>query len=109
MSDKNSEKIQELQMLEQNAQQLSLQRQAFQFEINETENALEELSKEGEEVFKIVGQVMIKSDKKNVESDLKKKLGLLNIRIKAIDSQEKNIVEKADDLRKELSKSMDSK
>ena len=37
------EKIQQLQMMEQNLQQILLQKQAFQFELNETENAGKEV------------------------------------------------------------------
>ena len=43
-SDFQPERIQELQILEQNLQNLSLQKQAFDFELSESEHALEELS-----------------------------------------------------------------
>jgi len=38
-------KIQELQILEHNLQNLMMQKQAFQLELNETVNALEEVKK----------------------------------------------------------------
>ena len=59
----NQEKIQEIQFLEQNLQGLMFQKQAFQVESSETKAALKELEKSDDEVFKIVGQLMIKSDK----------------------------------------------
>ena len=46
-------KIQEIQFLEQNLQNLLMQKQAFQMELSETQAALKELENSGEEVFKI--------------------------------------------------------
>jgi len=69
--DKAREKsIQQLQILEQNLQNILLQKQAFQIEFRETQAALKELEKSGEEVFKIIGQLMIKTDKKDVKEEL---------------------------------------
>ena len=68
--DKETEKnIQELQILEQNLQSIMMQKQAFQLELSEVENALEELKKSGDEVYKIVGQVMIKAKKAKQEAN----------------------------------------
>ena len=81
--------IQEINILEQNLQQLFLQKQAFNMELSETETALEEIKKSGDEIFKIVGQLMIKSEKKKIEEELVQKIKLLQLRCNSLDKQEK--------------------
>jgi len=100
----DSEKIQELQALEQNLQTLSLQRQAFTFEISESEHALQELKNSQGDVYKIVGQVMVLKGRDELAQDLERKLKLLNLRMKAIESQEKELLEKSESLRDEFSR-----
>lgn len=101
--DKETEKqIQELQILEQNLQNFVMQKQAFQLELSEVENAINELKNAGDEVYKIVGQIMIKSSKTNTEKDLKEKQELISVRLKSIDSQEKVLEKKAEVLRKKV-------
>ena len=99
---KQEEKLQEMQMIEQNLQQLLMQKQAFQMELNETDSALEEIKKAGDEVFKIIGQLMIKSDKKKMQDELENKKKLIDLRIKSFDKQEKTFTEKAEELRKDV-------
>ena len=74
--DKETEnQIRELQILEQNLQSMLMQKQAFQLELSETENAIEELNKSNDETFKIVGNIMIKYSKENLLKDLKERTG----------------------------------
>lgn len=94
--------IQELQILEQNLQSLMMQRQAFQVEENEIENALNELKKTKEDAYKIIGQVMIKADKTELEKDLKHKKELIALRIKSIEKQENIIREQVTRLREDI-------
>jgi len=75
-------KIQELQFVEQNIQALLMQKQAFQMELSETENAFEEVKKTKSEIYKIVGQIMLKADKENTEKELSHKKEILSLRIK---------------------------
>jgi len=98
------EKIQELQILEQNLQALLLQKQAFQLELNETENALSELGKSKDEVYKITGQIMIKASKPELEKELKEKTDILSLRLKSIEKQESIFKEKLEKLRNEVEK-----
>ena len=101
-----AKQIQDLQMMEQNMQNLLMQKQAFLMESNETENALEELKKSGEEVYKIVGQIMIKSKKAEVEKDLKQKKDILDLRLKSIEKQEDLIKEQLTKKRDEVIKKL---
>lgn len=104
--DSQDKKIQELQLLEQNLQNLLLQKQAFQMESVETQAALKEIDGAGDEVFKIVGQLMIKSDKPKLKKELLEKEKIIELRIKTIGKQEKNLTEKLDFLRDEFMKSL---
>jgi prefoldin beta subunit len=104
MDKETQEKIQELQGLEQNLHALLMQKQAFQMELTETENALTEISRSNDEVFKLVGSIMIKADKKTVSEELKKKQELLSLRLKSMETQEKDFSTKAEELKKEVMK-----
>lgn len=99
------DKIQEMQLLEQNLQNLLMQKQAFQIEFSESESALNEIEKSGDDVFKIIGQLMIKADKIKIKQDLTNKKKLLDLRLKAIEKQELSMVNQLDLLREEIIKS----
>ena len=105
----DSQKIQEVQMIEQSLHSISMQKQAFDFELSESEHALEELSNSKGDVFKIIGSVMIKSDKDSIKSEIEKKVKLLQLRLKAMDNQEKELSQRADKIRGEFSKKKSQK
>ncbi|MEK6758027.1 MAG: prefoldin subunit beta [Nanoarchaeota archaeon] len=94
--------IQELQMLEQNLQNSLLQKQSFQMELNESHAALNEIENADDEIYKIIGQLMIKSDKKKIKEELENKKKILELRLKSIDKQEISITEKLEKLREEI-------
>lgn len=102
----DNKKIQEMQFLEQNLQNLILQKQAFQMELSETDSALKEVEKAGDEVFKIIGQLMIKTDKSNTKKELEDKKKVLGLRIKTIEKQESSLAEQLEKLREEVIKSV---
>ncbi len=104
ISKETQEKIKELQTYEQNLQNLLIQKQAFQIELSETENALEVVSNTKDDVYKLIGNIMVKSDKKKIEEQLKKRKELINLRIKSIEKQESEIENQADELKKEVLK-----
>jgi len=99
-------KLQELQILEQRLQNSMLQKQAFQMELAETNSASKEIEKSGEEVFKIIGQLMIKSEKKKIQEELQSKQKILELRIKTFEKQENSLTEQVEKLRDEFTKSM---
>ena len=101
---KNDEKFQELQILEQNLQNILMQKQSFQMELSETQSALKEIENSGDEVFKIIGQLMIKSDKSKIKDELSNKERLLDLRIKALEKQESVLLEKIESLKEEILK-----
>ena len=60
----------------------------------------------GDEVYKITGQLMIKSDKKKIKSELEEKKKLLDTRVNSIERQEGSLTEQLGKLREELMKGM---
>ena len=96
------QKIQEMQILEQNLQNMLYQKQAFQMEMSENKAALEEIEKSNEDVFKIVGQLMIKSDRKKILEELQNKDKILSLRIKSIEKQEGSMIERLEALKEEV-------
>ena len=95
-------KIQDLQLLEQNLQHFLIEKQSIQIELNEVSNALEELQKTKDEVYRILSNIMIKSDKESLFKELQDKKKILELRISLIEKQERLVEEKAIILRKEL-------
>ena len=87
-----------------NFHNLLIQKQAFQMELNETENAISEISKSKGEVFKLIGNIMIKSNAESLEKELKHKKELLSLRIKSIESQEEQLSSQVEELREEVMK-----
>lgn len=97
--------IQEIQMLEQNFEQLMQQKHLFNMELSETDLALKEIEKSEGELFKIVGgQVVIKTSKEKLTADLKHKKELIELRMKSMETQEKEFSDRMEDLRKEIMK-----
>jgi len=103
---KNNKKIQEMNILEQNLQNILYQKQAFELELDETNSSLNELEKSDDEVFKIIGQLMIKTEKSRIKSELLEKQKILDMRIKSFEKQETYLREKLDKIREELSDSL---
>ena len=102
----DEKKIQDMQIIEQRLQNSILQKQAFQMELAETSSALREVEKSGDEVFKIIGQLMIKAEKGKINEELLGKQKILELRIKSFDKQENSLAEQLDKIRNELAKSM---
>lgn len=102
-------KIQELQILEQNLQNLLMQKQTFQIELTEIENALSDLKKSGDEVYKIVGGLMVRSNKLSLTADLEEKKKIISLRVSSIEKQEKILDERAEKFKKEINEIISSK
>jgi prefoldin beta subunit len=102
MDSKTEKKIQEIQIIEQNLHNLLLQKQNFQIELSENQNALEEMKSSGEEVYKIIGQIMLKTDKKKLDEELINQQKILELRIKTLEKQEQELNNKIDSLRKDI-------
>lgn len=98
----DEKKIQEVYFLEQNYQNLIMQKQSFEIELAETKAALREIENSGDEVFKIIGQLMIKSDKSKIKEELLNREKILDMKIKSFERQENLLSEKLEKLKKEI-------
>jgi len=103
MTEKDTQtKIEQLQILEQNIQNFSMQKQQFQSQVIEIDNALSEIKKGPEKVYKIISNVMILSEKDPIKKELESKKEVIGLRIKAVDKQTDQLKEKASKLQQEV-------
>jgi prefoldin beta subunit len=109
MNSSNPSNIQELQVLEHNLQSLQMKKQSFQLELNEVSNALSELKDSGDEVYRVISGIMLKTKKPEIEKELKEKKDIFNLRISSIEKQEVLVKNKVEDLRKEIISSQEKK
>jgi prefoldin beta subunit len=96
MEDKN---VQEIQFLEQGLQNILFQKQAFQMELSESKDALKELESSNDEVFKIIGQLMIKSEKSKIKEEILNKIKIFELRMKNLEKQEVSLAERIEKIR----------
>jgi prefoldin beta subunit len=94
------DKNQEIQFLEQHIQGILYQKQTLEIELVEVEAALKELEKSGEEVYKIIGQMMLKSDKGEMKKELGEKKDKANSNLKLLQEQEDSLKQSLDKLKK---------
>ena len=86
---------QEYLLLQQQLRNILIQKEALKLQIAEIDAALNELSRcEEENVYKLVGNVMIKKRKEEVEKELNEVKEDSQIRINSLESVEKDLVEK---------------
>lgn len=83
-----------LQGQNQQLQTILLQKQSLQIQANEIDNALEELEKAKDDVFHLVGPVLIKSEKEKLKKELKDSKEDVDLKIKTLERQEKKIRER---------------
>ncbi|MEK6848999.1 MAG: prefoldin subunit beta [Nanoarchaeota archaeon] len=98
-----SEELQRLQMLDHNVQQMTAQKQQFQSQLFELENALKELES-SPSAYKIIGNIMVMTDKATLKKELDGKKELLDLRIKNIEKQEKQLKDKVKQLQQDVLK-----
>jgi prefoldin beta subunit len=91
--------IQEIQFLEQGLQNMLYQKQAFQMELSETQDALKQVENSKDEVFKVIGQIMIKSEKSKMKEELLSKIKIFELRIKNLEKQEISLSERMEKIR----------
>ncbi len=103
LSQDTQEKITQLQMLEQNMQNTSMQKQQLNSQLIEMDSALKELGNTTK-AYKIVGNIMVSAEKSSLESEIKQKKDLLELKIKTLEKQEERFREKAQSLQEEVMK-----
>ena len=101
ISKQTEQKLMQLQLLEQNIQSITIQKQQFSNQLLEIENALKEVQNT-DSAYKIVGNIMVLTKQKDLVEDLSQKKELANLRIQSIEKQEKKLREKATELQNEV-------
>lgn len=101
MGKETEDKINQLTMLEQNLQNVVMQRQQFMTQLREVETAHEELEKT-KTAYKIVGNIMVLTDKEELKIELTSKMEMLKLRISTIENQEAKLKKKGEDLQAQI-------
>lgn len=110
LDEETQRKIQEIQIYEQGFQQLLMQKKSFSYELEETKYAVAELEKTDGEVFKIIaGQVVVKSTKAKLLSEMNTKKDMLETRLKSVEKQEGEYSTKIETIREEIMKKLTPK
>jgi prefoldin beta subunit len=95
--------LQQFQIQNQQLQMVMAQKQNLVIQNKEIEKAMEELEKsESEDVYKSVGPILVKSDKKTLIKELGDNKEETDIKIKALESQEKKLKEKMKNAQEKL-------
>ena len=87
------EQISKMQQSQQHLQSILAQKQQVEMENKESERALEELQKanDDDQVFKYVGSILIKSDKKTLIDELEEKKELSKTQTTVLTKQEERL------------------
>ena len=87
------EQLAKLQQTQQNFQSILMQKQQLESQKLETEKALEELKKAGDDeaVFKHAGTIMIKSNKKDLLEELEEQMELAKTKASLLAKQEERL------------------
>jgi prefoldin beta subunit len=93
--------INQLQLLQQNLQNILLQKQQFQKQLSEIDSALNEL-KDSSNVYKIIGNIMVASKKPELQKDLQQKKEIIDLRLKNFEKQERTLKQKAEELQQKM-------
>ena len=98
----------QLQQLQQQAQALSVQKTQLELALSEAKQTLEELEKLDPNalIFKSVGEVLIKSSKELVMTELTEKQETYNVRLKSLERQEERVQARFQQLQQQLKKAL---
>jgi prefoldin beta subunit len=93
----------QLQQVQQQAQALASQKAQVTSALNETEMALEELSKLEDDavIYKNVGQLLIKGERESVATEPEKK-DTMELRVRTLEKQEERIQKRFQQLQEQL-------
>jgi prefoldin beta subunit len=104
----SEEKIQQLNIIENNLSQVSSQKQQYQKQTMEIDSAITEI-KDKKEAYQIVGSLMVKKDSKDIKKDLNERKEIYSVRLESLEKQESKLKEQAKSLREELVNNLEKK
>ncbi len=100
------QKVEQLQIIEQNLQHILLQKQNMQVRLSEVDSAINALNNSKKQSFKIIGDVMIESSSEDLLKDLNSKKEVLEVKVKSYDKQEEKLKTSAKSIQEEVIKTM---
>jgi prefoldin beta subunit len=106
MNEQVQEKIGQIQLIQQNLENFSMQRQQFQLQQTEIETALAEIEN-SDKAYRIIGNIMVLTDRDKLKKELSEKNEMLGIRINTIEKQEDKLRSRAEELQKEIVKGLE--
>jgi len=96
--------MQQAQTIEQALHAQTTQRATLQQQLGEADNALEQ-SASSPEAYRIIGNIMVKTDPTKLRAELEEKKSNLIARIGSVERQEKRLREQLEELQKRVLKS----
>jgi prefoldin beta subunit len=99
---KQQELLMQFQTLQEQLQNIMIQKENGKLQVLEIDNALEELKKTKDKVYKSSGMILIKKDPKTIAKELEDKKENLEIRVKNLEKQDKLIKDKLMELQQKI-------
>ena len=100
--------VDKLQLLQQNLQNILLQKQQIESSLLELNSACEEVAKT-DKAYKIVGKIMLAASPTDILSDLQQKKETAEIRLKSFLRQEENIKKTMQSIQQDAVKELQDK
>lgn len=99
------QKIQDFQEAQQQARIVLNQKYSVELQLKELQNALNEMEKTDKpEVYKALGQILLRSNREKIITELKESIEALNLRLKSLEKHEKKLAEKISESQETLQK-----
>ena len=96
--------LEQAQMYQQQLQTLVTQKESLNMQQTEIQKALTELSNTKDDVYKVAGPVLIKSDVETLKKELTEKVDFISIRVKTLEKGEKRLKDQFEEISQKLSK-----
>jgi prefoldin beta subunit len=98
------EKLEELQDLQETAQQVAVQKNEADTQLKNAETALDEMDDiDGDtQMYREVGELLVATEYDEAQSDLEEKVDDLSIRVETLEKQEERVQEQFESLQQEL-------
>lgn len=97
----SSTKVQQLQLLQQNIENLALQKQQLQSQLTELDCALGNLHSNTSS-YRIIGKIMVATSSTTLEKELQEKHEILNLRLQNLEKQEEKLTKNMEQLQKDV-------
>ena len=100
--------INKLQLLQQNLQQILLQKQQLGDQVTEIDSALHEL-KTTDKAYRIIGKIMLSTPTETLSKDLEERREVTQVRLRNFDKQEEKIKQNMQDAQQEVMRDLKPK